>query len=68
MHDGQNLFDPRIANTGVDWGVDEAVVRLAQQGVIPPIIVVGVWSTDARCEEYSPWHDAPTTPGSSSRS
>lgn len=24
MSDGQNLFDPRIANTGVDWGVDEA--------------------------------------------
>jgi pimeloyl-ACP methyl ester carboxylesterase len=23
MHDGQELFDPRIANTGVDWGVDE---------------------------------------------
>jgi hypothetical protein len=38
MHDGQNLFDPRIANTGVDWGVDEAVVRLAERGIIPPII------------------------------
>jgi enterochelin esterase-like enzyme len=59
MHDGQNLFDPRIANTGVDWGVDEAIVRLADRGVIPPIIVVGVWSTDARASEYSPWHRAP---------
>lgn len=59
MHDGQNLFDPRIANTGVDWGVDEAVVKLVNQGVIPPIIVVGVWSTSARSKEYSPWHDAP---------
>ncbi len=59
MHDGQNLFDPRIANTGVDWGVDESVVRLAERGVIPPIIVVGVWSTASRAEEYSPWHDAP---------
>jgi cyclomaltodextrinase len=59
MHDGQNLFDPRIANTGVDWGVDEAVVRLVKRGVIPPIIVVGVWSTSARSKEYSPWHDAP---------
>ena len=59
MHDGQNLFDPRIANTGVDWGVDEAVVRLAQRGVIPPVIVVGVWSTSARGPEYSPWQDAP---------
>ena len=59
MHDGQNLFDPRIANTGVDWGVDEAVVRLVNRGIIPPIIVVGVWSTTARFSEYSPWHDAP---------
>jgi len=59
MHDGQNLFDPRIANTGVDWGVDEAVVRLTDRGIIPPVIVVGVWSTSARGREYSPWHDAP---------
>jgi len=59
MSDGQNLFDPRIANTGVDWGVDEAVVRLVQRGVIPPIIVVGVWNTADRGPEYSPWQGAP---------
>jgi predicted alpha/beta superfamily hydrolase len=59
MHDGQNLFDPRIANTGIDWGVDEAVVRLARRGTIPPVIVVGVWSTTERGPEYSPWHGAP---------
>lgn len=59
MSDGQNLFDPRIANTGVDWGVDEAVVRLAEKGVIPPVIVVGAWSTGERGPEYSPWHGAP---------
>ena len=59
MHDGQNLFDPRIANTGIDWGVDEAVMRLVGRGVIPPVIVVGVWSTVERGPEYSPWHGAP---------
>ncbi len=59
MHDGQNLFDPRIANTGVDWGVDEAVVELVEEGTIPPIIVVGVWNTADRGSEYSPWHGAP---------
>jgi predicted alpha/beta superfamily hydrolase len=58
MHDGQNLFDPRIANTGVDWGVDEAVVRLSRRGIIPPVIVVGVWSSAERGAEYSPWHRA----------
>jgi predicted alpha/beta superfamily hydrolase len=59
MHDGQNLFDPRIASTGVDWGVDEAVMRLVRRGAIPPVIVVGVWSTAERGPEYSPWHRAP---------
>jgi predicted alpha/beta superfamily hydrolase len=58
MHDGQNLFDPRLAFGGVDWGVDEAVVRLVGQGAIPPIIVVGVWNTADRWKEYSPWHGA----------
>jgi enterochelin esterase-like enzyme len=58
MHDGQNLFDPRIAFTGVDWGIDEAVVRLAGAGRIPQVIVVGVWSGAERGAEYSPWHRA----------
>lgn len=53
-HDGQNLFDPRIANTGVDWGVDEAIVRGIEAGTIRPAIVVGVWSTDWRWREYAP--------------
>jgi enterochelin esterase-like enzyme len=59
MHDGQNLFDPRLSYGGVDWGVDEAVVRLVQRGVIPPIIVVGVWNSGERFREYSPWQGAP---------
>ena len=58
MSDGQNLFDPRIANTGVDWGVDEAVTALVEEGVIEPVIVVGAWSSSRRGEEYSPWHGA----------
>jgi enterochelin esterase-like enzyme len=59
MHDGQNLFDPRIANTGVDWGVDEAVVRGIKAGRVPPLIVVGVWCTAERLREYSPWDKGP---------
>jgi enterochelin esterase-like enzyme len=59
MSDGQNLFDPRIASTGVDWGVDEAVVRLVERGTIPPVIVVGVWNSADRVPEYSPWQNAP---------
>lgn len=59
MHDGQNLFDPRIANTGMDWGVDESIARLVQAGKMEPIIVVGVWCTDIRLREYSPWDLGP---------
>ncbi len=56
MHDGQNLFDPRTSYAGVDWGVDEAIVRGMKAGHIPPMIVVGVWCTEQRLREYSPWH------------
>lgn len=59
MSDGQNLFDPRIANTGVDWGVDEAMMAGVAAGKFRPAIVVATWSTSKRFEEYSPWHDAP---------
>jgi len=59
MSDGQNLFDPRIANTGVDWGVDESMMRVAEAGKVDPAIVVAAWSSPARGLEYSPWHDAP---------
>ncbi|NNU15284.1 esterase family protein [Parvularcula sp. ZS-1/3] len=58
MTDGQNLFDPRIANTGTDWGIDEAMMRGMESGAFPPAIVVAHWSTDMRGQEYSPWHDA----------
>ncbi|MES1199051.1 MAG: alpha/beta hydrolase-fold protein [Pseudomonadota bacterium] len=54
MQDGQNLFDPRIAYTGVDWGVDEAMQALVSDGTIEPAIIVGIWSTPARRFEYAP--------------
>lgn len=54
MHDGQNLFDPALANTGVAWGVDESITRLADAGDIRPAIVVGIWNTPQRWAEYMP--------------
>jgi enterochelin esterase-like enzyme len=59
MSDGQNLFDPRQAFTGVDWGIDEAMVAGMEAGKFEPAIVVSTTSTPARTEEYSPWHGAP---------
>jgi enterochelin esterase-like enzyme len=58
MSDGQNLFDPRIANTGTDWGVDEAMMAGTRADAFEPAVVVGVWSTERRLYEYSPWHEA----------
>jgi oligosaccharide 4-alpha-D-glucosyltransferase len=57
MTDGENLFDPRIASWGVDWGIDEAMMRGVKEGKFDPAIVVGTWSTSRRGLEYSPWHD-----------
>jgi len=54
MQDGQNLFDPALAYTGVDWGVAEAITRLHGQQQIPAAIVVGVWCTAQRRREYMP--------------
>ena len=58
MSDGENLFDPRIASWGVDWGIDEAMMRGVANGDFEPAIVVGAWSSAQRGPEYSPWHGA----------
>ena len=58
MHDGQNVFDPRTASWGIDWGVDEAMMRGVETGDFEPAIVVAAWSTPNRHTDYSPWHDA----------
>lgn len=58
--DGQNLFDPRIENTGVDCGVDEAMMHVVASTGTDPAVVVATWSTAERGPEYSPWHDTPT--------
>lgn len=45
MHDGQNLYDPRTSFASkVDWGIDESLTRLIEEGRVPPVIVVGPWS------------------------
>lgn len=54
MHDGQNLFDPVLAYDNVDWGVDEAVSRLMATRGLHGAIVVGIWNTEQRWQEYMP--------------
>ncbi len=53
MHDGQNIIDPKTAFAGKDWRVDETVVRLSKARRMKEIIVVGIYNTQERLEEYS---------------
>jgi glycosidase/predicted alpha/beta superfamily hydrolase len=63
VHDGQNLFIPyQSVYSGVDWGVDEALQELLDDGAVRNTIVVGIWSTPKRRLEYLPqeaWDAAP---------
>ncbi len=54
MHDGQNLFEPGLAFAGVDWGIDEAIVRLMDAGTTEGAIVVAPWNSARRRSEYMP--------------
>ncbi len=55
FHDGQNLFDPRLAYGGHTWGIDEAMHRLIAAGKTRGAIIVGLWNNGlTRFPEYMP--------------
>ena len=54
MHDGQNLFDKATAGYGMEWGIDETLGRLIREKKVRPTIVVGIWNTPKRLQEYVP--------------
>jgi len=55
LNDGQNLFEPNTSFTGVEWQVDETADRLIREGVVPPMIFVGMDNaTKHRFREYMP--------------
>ncbi|MEM7329407.1 MAG: alpha/beta fold hydrolase [Pseudomonadota bacterium] len=53
-HDGQNLFDASLSYGGVEWGLDETASDLIDSDQIPAAIIVGIWNTDERWQEYAP--------------
>ena len=53
-HDGQNLFEPGRSYGGVEWGLDETAAELIGDGSTAPAIIVGIWNTDKRWQEYAP--------------
>jgi enterochelin esterase-like enzyme len=54
MHDGQNLFDKATAGYGMEWEIDEHLSRLIAAKKVRPAIVVGIWNTPKRLQEYVP--------------
>ena len=54
MHDGQNIIDPTTSAFGIDWGIDETADSLISNGIIDPMIVVGIYNTSDRTVDYSP--------------
>lgn len=57
MHDGQNLFDAATSAFGVEWQADETADRLIREKKIEPIIIVGIYNTSKRTDEYTPDRD-----------
>jgi predicted alpha/beta superfamily hydrolase len=59
LHDGQNLFDGRTSYvTGKTWHAHSTADRLNREGLIEPVILVGVANTGLRrMAEYTPTRD-----------
>lgn len=55
VHDGNNLFDRRTTFGGVEWQLDENAGRLIQSQQMTPVILVGIYNSPARMEEYT-WY------------
>lgn len=54
MHDGQMLFDAGTTWNSQEWRVDEMMDTLIKAGKIRPCIVVAIYNTRDRLNEYFP--------------
>jgi len=55
MHDGKGLYDSAIMWNKQEWGVDEVLGRLVEEGKVKNCIVVGAWNSEGtRHPEYFP--------------
>ena len=54
MHDGQNIFAGSHAFGGESWRVDAAMEARAAEDPDHAAIVVGVWNTKMRAQDYTP--------------
>lgn len=52
-HDGQNMVDDRTAFMNSDWRADDTIEYMAAHDKIEPPIIVGIYNTVDRLEEYN---------------
>jgi enterochelin esterase-like enzyme len=62
MHDGQNLFDTTLSYDKHEWRVDEQMERLLNNGQIKETIVVGIYNSGDRWQEFFPLKPFRTLP------
>jgi enterochelin esterase-like enzyme len=56
LHDGQNLFDGSTSFIpGMDWHVGQTADQCIEQGLVEPLIIVGIYNAGKqRLSEYTP--------------
>lgn len=54
IHDGQNVFNPHTSFAGEAWELEKAMIKLYKKGLIRPTLVVAIWNTPLRMQEYMP--------------
>ena len=54
IQDGQQIFNPQTSTWGTAWDIDDWCTNLIQAKVIPEVIVVAPYCTEAREAEYNP--------------
>src|SRR5262245_12019041 len=57
LHDGQNLFEPALAAFGVAWDAGGIADRLIAAGRLTPLLMVGIYNTPERLDEYAVDYD-----------
>ena len=53
MQDGQNLFRINDSEYGKIWDIQPTLDNMILSGEIQEIIVIGIWNTHERCDEYT---------------
>ena len=58
LQDGQNIFDTNSSVFGVEWGADEAAEMLIVEQKMEPVILVAIYNSLHRIDEYTPFPDS----------